>query len=41
VLSIIAFFVIGGYLLTRVNVEEGRRVARAEDAALLENASEA
>ena len=40
VLSIIAFFVIGGYLLTRVNVEEGRRVARAEDAALLENASE-
>ncbi|MGW8250256.1 MAG: MFS transporter [Anaerolineales bacterium] len=35
VLSIIAFFIIGGYLLTRVNVEEGRRVAREEDAALL------
>ncbi len=35
VLSIIAFFIIGGYLLTRVNVEEGRRVAKAEDAALL------
>ncbi len=35
VLSLIAFFIIGGYLLTRVDVEEGRRVARAEDAALL------
>jgi MFS-type transporter involved in bile tolerance (Atg22 family) len=40
VLSIIAFFIIGGYLLTRVNVEEGRRVARAEDAALLGSGSE-
>lgn len=37
VLSIIAFFIIGGYLLTRVNVEEGRRLARAEDAAILVN----
>ncbi|NIW49333.1 MAG: hypothetical protein GWN30_32575 [Gammaproteobacteria bacterium] len=36
VLSLIVFFVVGGYLLTRVNVDEGRRVARAEDAALLE-----
>ena len=35
VLSIVAFFIIGGYLLTRVNVDAGRRVARAEDAALL------
>jgi len=35
VLSIIAFFIIGGYLLTRVNVQEGRRVAKAEDAALM------
>lgn len=35
VLSIIVFFVVGGYLLTRVNVEAGREVARAEDAALL------
>ena len=35
VLSIIAFFILGGYLLSRVNVEEGRRVAHEEDAALL------
>jgi UMF1 family MFS transporter len=35
VLSIVVFFIIGGYLLTRVNVEEGKRVAKAEDAALL------
>ena len=35
ILSIIAFFIVGGYLLTRVNVEEGQRVARAEDARLL------
>lgn len=35
ILSIIAFFIIGGYLLTRVDVEAGHRVARAEDAALL------
>ncbi len=41
VLSIIAFFIIGGYLLTKVNVEEGIRVAQAEDAALLKGASEA
>jgi UMF1 family MFS transporter len=31
VLSIIAFFIIGGLLLTRVDVEAGRRVAEAED----------
>jgi hypothetical protein len=35
VLSIIAFFILGGYLLTRVNVEEGKRVARQEDAEML------
>jgi MFS-type transporter involved in bile tolerance (Atg22 family) len=39
VLSIIAFFFIGGYLLTRVNVDEGRKIAQAEDAALLPGAS--
>lgn len=35
ILSLIAFFIIGGFLLTRVNVEAGIAVARAEDAALL------
>jgi len=35
ILSLIALFIIGGYLLTRVNVAEGRRVAQAEDAAAL------
>jgi UMF1 family MFS transporter len=35
ILSIVAFFIIGGLLLTRVNVEEGRRVAREEDKILL------
>lgn len=37
VLSIIAFFILGGFLLTRVDVDAGRRVAKAEDAALLKN----
>jgi MFS transporter, UMF1 family len=32
VLSLIIIFIIGGYLLTRVDVEEGKRVARLEDA---------
>jgi UMF1 family MFS transporter len=32
VLSLILIFILGGYLLTRVNVEEGKRVAREEDA---------
>lgn len=32
ILTIIAFFVIGGYLLSRVNVEEGQRLAREADA---------
>jgi MFS-type transporter involved in bile tolerance (Atg22 family) len=35
ILTLIAFFIIGGYLLTRVDVEEGRRAAQAEDALLL------
>jgi MFS transporter, UMF1 family len=35
VLSIIVFFAVGGYLLTKVDVEEGRRVAQAEDSAFL------
>jgi UMF1 family MFS transporter len=34
ILSIIGFFVIGALLLTRVDVEEGRRAAREADAAL-------
>jgi len=33
VLSLIAFFLIGIFLLTRVNVAEGQRVAKEEDAA--------
>ncbi|MBN1147832.1 MAG: MFS transporter [Anaerolineales bacterium] len=35
VLSLVAFFFLGGYLLTRVNVEEGKRIAQLEDAELL------
>jgi UMF1 family MFS transporter len=34
VLSLVVIFILGGYLLTRVNVEEGRRVAQEEDAQL-------
>ena len=33
VLSVALFFIVGGYLLTRVDVEEGRRVAREADRA--------
>jgi UMF1 family MFS transporter len=36
VLSIVAFFILGGYLLTRVDVEAGTRVARQEDAEALD-----
>ena len=36
ILSLILFFIVGGYLLTRVDIDEGRRVARREDEALLE-----
>jgi UMF1 family MFS transporter len=35
VLSLISLFIIGGWLLSRVNVDEGRRIAQAEDAELL------
>ncbi len=35
VLSLLLFFIVGGFLLTRVNVEEGRAIARAEDQAAL------
>jgi len=35
VVSLIILFILGGWLLTRVNVEEGRRVAQAENAAAL------
>jgi len=35
VLSLIAFFIVGGFLLTRVNIDEGKRVARVEDSTLL------
>ena len=35
ILSVIAFFVIGGVLLAMVNVKEGERAARAADARLL------
>ena len=35
VLSLILFFIVGGYLLSRVDVAEGRRVAQQEDAAAL------
>ncbi|HLE16618.1 MAG TPA: MFS transporter, partial [Anaerolineales bacterium] len=34
ILSIIVFFIVGGYLLTRVDVDAGRQVAQAEDARL-------
>lgn len=35
ILALIVFFIVGGFLLTRVNVEEGRRIAQEEDAAVL------
>ena len=41
VLSLIALFFIGIFLLRRVDIEEGRRVAREEDAATLGTASTA
>ncbi len=34
ILSVVFFFVAGAFLLTRVNVEEGVRVARQEDETL-------
>ena len=38
ILSLIVLFIIGGFLLTRVNIEEGRRVAQAEDATVFKGA---
>lgn len=32
IVSLIVFFIVGGFLLTRVNIVEGQRVAREEDA---------
>jgi UMF1 family MFS transporter len=37
ILSLIALFLIGGWVLLRVDVDEGRRVAQAEDAKLLQD----
>lgn len=34
IVSLIAFFIIGGYLLSKVNVSEGQRIAQEEDARL-------
>jgi UMF1 family MFS transporter len=34
ILAVIAFFVVGGLLLSRVNVAEGQHIARAQEAAL-------
>jgi UMF1 family MFS transporter len=34
IVSLVAFFVVGGFLLTRVDEQEGIRLAREEDAAL-------
>jgi UMF1 family MFS transporter len=39
ILSLILFFIVGGLLLTRVNVQEGIRIADEEDAQLLRPAS--
>jgi UMF1 family MFS transporter len=36
VLSLILFFIVGGFLLSRVNVDEGKQVARVEDEALFQ-----
>lgn len=41
ILSIIAFFFIGGYLLATVDVKEGRQVAEAEDRAYYEKQNSA
>jgi MFS-type transporter involved in bile tolerance (Atg22 family) len=39
ILALIAFFVIGGFLLTRVNIAEGHRVAVEEDAAAMQSSA--
>jgi MFS family permease len=37
IISLIVFFIIGGYLLTRVNIAEGQRIAREEDGVALQS----
>jgi len=41
VLSLIVIFVLGGYLLARVNVDEGKRVAQLEDKAVFQGENQA
>jgi UMF1 family MFS transporter len=41
VLSLILLFLLGGFLLTLVNVEEGKRVAKLEDSKWLQESAEA
>jgi hypothetical protein len=41
VLSLVLFFIVGGYILMRVNVPEGKRVARQDDAQYLAKQAEA
>lgn len=36
ILSLVAFFILGSFLLSKVDVAEGRRVAREQNEALLE-----
>ncbi len=40
ILSVVALFLIGGYLLTRVDVAEGKRIAQEKEAELLANGSQ-
>ncbi|MFN8527180.1 MAG: MFS transporter [Anaerolineae bacterium] len=37
IISLIVFFALGGYLLSRVNIREGQRIAREEDEALFKS----
>ncbi len=39
IVSIIVFFIVGGYLLTQVDEEEGMRVAREDEAVILQEAA--
>jgi UMF1 family MFS transporter len=39
ILSIIAFFIVGGFILTRVNVSEGRQVAIEKERELMQKAN--
>ncbi len=40
ILSVVALFILGGYLLTRVDVAEGKRVAQEKEAELLANGNQ-